>query len=199
MTTAVARRLPLGGAGANAPGAYGMLLLIVTEASLFGYLLFSYFYLASMARGPWPPAGMPELRLALPNTGILLLSSGAMWWAESGIRRGQRGRLLGGLVVTLALGLVFLGIQLVEYRHQHFGPSTDAYGSLFFTITGFHGAHVAVGLLMIAVVALRAGLGHFSAGRHLAVTNAAWYWHFVDAVWLVVFTSLYLSPRLVGA
>jgi heme/copper-type cytochrome/quinol oxidase subunit 3 len=199
MTTAVARRLPLDSVGTSAPGAYGMLLLILTEASLFGYLLFSYFYLASMARGPWPPAGMPELRLALPNTGILLLSSGAMWWAETGIRRGQRGRLLVGLALALGLGLVFLGIQLVEYRHQPFGPSTDAYGSLFFTITGFHGAHVAVGLLMIAVVALRAGLGHFSASRHLAVTNVAWYWHFVDAVWLVVFTSLYLSPRLVGA
>ena len=198
MTTAVARRLPVDVAGPTAPGAYGMVLLILTEASLFGYLLFSYFYLASMARGPWPPAGMPELRLALPNTGILLLSSGAMWWAESGIRLGRRSRLLGGLVLALALGLVFLGIQLVEYSHQPFGPSTDAYGSLFFTITGFHGAHVAVGLLMIAVVALRAALGHFSAGRHLAVSNATWYWHFVDAVWLVVFTSLYLSPRLVG-
>ena len=199
MTTAVARRLPLDSVGTSAPGAYGMLLLILTEASLFGYLLFSYFYLASMARGPWPPTGMPELRLALPNTGVLLLSSGAMWWAETGIRRGQRGRLLVGLALALGLGLVFLGIQLVEYRHQPFGPSTDAYGSLFFTITGFHGAHVAVGLLMIAVVALRAGLGHFSARRHLAVTNVSWYWHFVDAVWLVVFTSLYLSPRLVGA
>jgi heme/copper-type cytochrome/quinol oxidase subunit 3 len=198
MTTAVARRLPLDGAGASAPGAWGMALLILTEASLFGYLLFSYFYLASMARGPWPPAGTPELRLALPNTGILILSSGAMWWAESGIRLGRRGRLLGGLVLALALGLVFLGIQLVEYSHQPFGPSTDAYGSLFFTITGFHGAHVAVGLLMIALVALRAGLGHFSASRHLAVTNVTWYWHFVDAVWLAVFASLYLSPRLVG-
>jgi heme/copper-type cytochrome/quinol oxidase subunit 3 len=191
-------RLPVGGTGRRAPGWWGMVLVIVTEASLFGYLLFSYFYLASMARGPWPPAGMPELRLALPNTGILLFSSGTMWWAESGIRRGGRGRLLGGLLLTLALGLGFLGIQLIEYRHQVFGPSTNAYGSLFFTITGFHGAHVAVGLLMIAIVALRAALGHFSASRHLAVTNVAMYWHFVDAVWLAVFTSLYLSPHLTG-
>jgi heme/copper-type cytochrome/quinol oxidase subunit 3 len=199
MTTAVVRRLPLNGTGTHVPGAYGIMLLILTEASLFGYLLFSYFYLASMARGPWPPAGLPELRLALPNTGILLLSSGTMWWAESGIRLGRAGRLLGGLILTLALGTVFLGIQAVEYQHQSFGPSTNAYCSLFFTITGFHGAHVAVGLLIIAVVALRAGLGHFSASRYLAVTNVSWYWHFVDAVWLAVFTSLYLSPRLVGA
>lgn len=196
MATAVAQRLPLDPAGRGAPGWWGMVLLIVTEASLFVYLLFSYFYLASMARGAWPPSGPPELRLALPNTGILLLSSGAMIWAESGIRRGDRGRLTLGVVVALVLGLVFLSIQLVEYRHQTFSPATDAYASLFYTITGFHGAHVAVGLVMIAVVAIRASLGHFSETRHLAVTNVAMYWHFVDAVWLAVFTSLYLSPRL---
>ena len=195
-TVAVERRLPLGGEGKSAPGWWGMVLLIVTEASLFVYLLFSYFYLGSMARGPWPPPGPPELRLALPNTAILLLSSGTMWWAESGIRRDGQGRLRLGLLLTLALGMVFLSIQMVEYRHSAFTPATDAYGSLFFTITGFHSAHVAVGLLMLAVVGVRASLGHFSARRHLAVTNVSWYWHFVDVVWLAVFTSLYLSPRL---
>lgn len=196
-TVAVERRLPLDGEGKSAPGWWGMVLLIVTEASLFVYLLFSYFYLGSMARGPWPPSGLPELRLALPNTGVLLLSSGAMWWAESGIRRGDETRLRLGLMLTLMLGAVFLGIQLVEYRHQSFTPATSAYGSLFYTITGFHGAHVAVGLLMLAVVGLRAWLGHFSSRHHLAVTNVSWYWHFVDAVWLAVFTSLYLSPRFI--
>jgi heme/copper-type cytochrome/quinol oxidase subunit 3 len=195
VATAVAHRLPVGRPGRGATGWWGMVLLIATEASLFTYLLFSYFYLGSMARGAWPPSGPPELRLALPNTAILLLSSAAMWWAESGVRRGEQGRLRLGLLATLALGIVFLGIQAVEYGHKHFTPATDAYGSLFFTITGFHGAHVAVGLLMIAVVAVRAWLGHFSERRHLAVTNVSWYWHFVDAVWLAVFTSLYLSPR----
>jgi len=196
-TVAVERRLPLDGEGKSAPGWWGMVLLIVTEASLFVYLLLSYFYLGSMARGPWPASGLPELRLALPNTGVLLLSSGAMWWAESGIRRGDETRLRLGLMLTLLLGAVFLGIQLVEYRHQSFTPATSAYGSLFYTITGFHGAHVAVGLLMLAVVGLRAWLGHFSFRHHLAVTNVSWYWHFVDAVWLAVFTSLYLSPRFI--
>ena len=192
---AAAQRLPLDAEGPGATGAWGMILLIVTEASLFVYLLFSYFYLGSMARGIWPPSGPPELRLALPNTFILLASSGTMWWAESGIRRGGQGRLRAGLLLTLALGIVFLAIQLVEYGGQHFTPRTNAYGSLFYTITGFHGAHVAVGLLMILVISVRAWLGHFSARRHLAVTNVTWYWHFVDVVWLVVFTSLYLSPR----
>ena len=195
-TAAVARRLPVDADGPGTTGAWGMMLLISTEAALFVYLLFSYFYLGSMARGgAWPPSGPPDLRLALPNTLLLLASSGTMWWAESGIRRGRQGRLRGGLLVTLVLGVIFLGIQLAEYREKHFTPRTDAYGSLFFTITGFHGAHVAVGLLMILVVSVRAWRRHFTQRHHLAVTNVSWYWHFVDVVWLVVFTSLYLSPR----
>jgi heme/copper-type cytochrome/quinol oxidase subunit 3 len=193
--SAIPERLPVDAGGHGATGAWGMILVIVTEASLFAYLLFSYFYLGSMARGGWPPSGAPELRLALPNTFILLLSSVTMWWAEAGIRRGARGRLRVGMLATMALGIVFLAIQLVEYHGKQFTPRTDAYGSLFYTITGFHGAHVAVGLLMIAVVSVRAGLGHFTQRHHLAVTNVTWYWHFVDVVWLAVFTSLYLSPR----
>jgi heme/copper-type cytochrome/quinol oxidase subunit 3 len=132
----------------------------------------------------------------LPNTLVLLLSSGTMYWAEAGIRRGSEGRLRLGLLVTLALGIVFLAVQGIEYSEQRFGPTTDAYGSLFYTITGFHGAHVAAGLVMLAVIASRAFVGHFDGRRHEAVTNVSWYWHFVDAVWLAVFTSLYLVPHL---
>lgn len=195
-TAAIPRNLPVDPEGPSATGAWGMILLIATEAALFIYLLFSYFYLGSMARGAWPPSGTPELKLALPNTLILLTSSGTMWWAESGIRAGKQGRLRIGLLVTLALGIVFLAIQLVEYKGRPFSPQTGAYGSLFYTITGFHGAHVALGLLMLLFVSWRALLGHFSGERHLAVTNVSWYWHFVDLVWLAVFTSLYLSPRM---
>jgi heme/copper-type cytochrome/quinol oxidase subunit 3 len=188
--------LPVGGKESRSPGRWGMIWTVATEASFFAYLIFSYFYLASMARGAWPPDGMPELRLALPNTVILLLSSASMVWAERSIKRGNPGSLRAGLVVSFVLGGIFLAIQGIEYSHKHFSPQSDAYGSLFYTITGFHGAHVAVGLLMIAVVTIRAFLGHFRPGRHLAVSNVALYWHFVDAVWLVVFTTIYLSPRL---
>lgn len=196
MATAAAQLERLTHPRARTPGFWGMMLLIATEAALFAYLLFSYFYLASMATGPWPPEGPPSLRLVLPNTIILLISSGTMYWAESGIRRGEQGRLRLGLLITFALGVVFLVIQGIEYSNKHITPTTHAYGSLFFTITGFHGAHVIVGLLMIAVVAVRAFLGHFRAGRHEAVTNVSWYWHFVDVVWLSVFTSLYITPYL---
>jgi len=189
-------RLPVEPGGHRATGWWGVALLIATEASLFAYLLVSYFYLGSLSRGPFTAQyGPPELKLAGPNTAILIASSATMWWAESGIRDGRVGRLRAGLALTLLLGAVFLAIQFREYSGLPFRPQSGAYGSLFWTITGFHSAHVFVGLLAIAVVLLRALLGHFDARRRLAVTNVSWYWHFVDVVWLFVFTSLYLSPR----
>jgi len=189
--------LPINPAERRNPGWWVMVLIICTEAMLFAYLLFYYFYLGSMANTPWPPGGPPDLKLALPNTIILLLSSATMWWGETGIRSGSQMRLRMGMLITLILGIIFLVIQGIEYSKKDFALQSNAYGSLFFTITGFHGAHVFVGLLFNLVVQIRAWLGHFTMERHLAVTNAAMYWHFVDAVWLVVFTSLYLVPRLV--
>ncbi|HEY7028151.1 MAG TPA: cytochrome c oxidase subunit 3 [Gemmatimonadales bacterium] len=179
------------------PGRWAMILVVATEAAFFAYLLFSYYYLASMAREPWPPDGPLRLHLSLPNTIVLLASSATAQWAEWSARRGNRSAVLSGLLVTLLLGIAFLVVQGLEYSEQRFGPTTDAYGSLFFTITGFHGAHVLVGLIMLAVVSTRAAMGHFQPGRHLAVSNAVLYWHFVDAVWLAVFITLYLSPRLI--
>lgn len=182
------------GRGREALAWWGMTWLIVTEAALFAFLLASYFYVASQSLS-WPPGEVPELRLALINTAILMVSSGTMWWAERGIRRGSRTALRMGMLLTLLLGTVFLAIQGVEYGHAPFSPQSHVYGSLFFVITGFHGAHVAVGLLMNVFTQARAWLGHFDADRHLAVRNTAVYWHFVDVVWLFVFTSLYLTPR----
>jgi heme/copper-type cytochrome/quinol oxidase subunit 3 len=194
MTSAALQLERLDRPRARSTGFWGMMLLIATEASLFAYLLFSYFYLGSMAQGPWPPEGPPSLKLVLPNTILLLISSGTMYWAESGIKKGEVTRLRSGLLITLLLGVVFLFIQGIEYSNKHITITTNAYGSLFFTITGFHGAHVAAGLIMIAVITVRAFLGHFGSRRHDAVTNVSWYWHFVDVVWLSVFTSLYLIP-----
>jgi heme/copper-type cytochrome/quinol oxidase subunit 3 len=196
MTSAAAQLQLLEQPRGRSTGFWGMMLLITTEASLFSYLLFSYFYLGSMAQGPWPKQGPPSLTLVIPNTIILLASSGTMYWAESGIRKGRQGRLRLGLLLTLLLGIIFLAIQGIEYSHKHITPRTNAYGSLFFTITGLHGAHVAAGLLMVAVITARSLLNHFGPGHHDAVTNVSWYWHFVDVVWLSVFTCLYVSPYL---
>lgn len=189
-------RYPINPAARSNPGWWVMALVITTEAMLFAYLLFSYFYLGSMSVGAFPPDGPPELKLTLPNTVILLASSGTFWWAERGIRAGNQTRLRLGMAITLLLGIAFLVIQGIEYSKKSFTLQDNAYSGLFFTITGFHGAHVFIGLLMNVVVQLWAWRGWMTEQRHLAVTNAAMYWHFVDAVWLAVFFSLYITPRL---
>jgi heme/copper-type cytochrome/quinol oxidase subunit 3 len=189
--------LPVGKAAErHPPGQWGMLLLISTEAALFACLLFSYFYLGARSTTPWPPFGPPDLHVAALNTLILLSSSVTLHWGERGIRRGQVGRLRVGLALTILLGLTFLSLQGYEYSRQPFTPMTDAYGSTFFTVTGMHGTHVFVGLVVLTVVSVMAARGKFAADRHWYVSNAALYWHFVDAVWIAVFSSLYLSPHL---
>ncbi len=173
-----------------------MALLIATEASLFAYLLFSYFYLAARSGGAWPPVGPPALRVALPNTAILLSSSAVLWWAERAMRNGQQTRTQWALGATILLGAVFLVLQGVEYSRQPMTPASSAYGSAFFTITGLHGAHVFVGLMMLSLVLVMLLKGKLSDARRHYLSNAAMYWHFVDAVWIAVFTSLYVAPRL---
>lgn len=177
-------------------GIWGMWGLMATEGALFAYLITAYLYLQQgHTAWPPPPHGIPELGIALPNTFILLGSSVAAWYGERGASRGSRGALISGIATAIVLGLIFLVLQGVEYSQQQFTLRTDAYGSAFFTITGFHGAHVLAGVLALSHTLIRAFLGHFGEGRYMAVTNSVRYWHLVDAVWLVVFTSLYLSPR----
>ena len=188
--------LPLGAGESRSPGWWAMVWTIATEAALFAFLLFSFFYLGSQSRSAWPPTGPLSLRLALPNTVILILSSVAYIWGERGIRAGNRTRLRAGLRIAFFLGLSFVIIQAIEWKHLPFGVRDQAFGSLFYTITGFHGAHVIVGLLMNLVVQVWVERGAFDRNSHLAVTNAGMYWHFVDIVWLFVFASLYISPRL---
>jgi heme/copper-type cytochrome/quinol oxidase subunit 3 len=175
---------------------YGLVFLVATEGALFAYLLFSYFFLGSQAPGPWPPSGAPPLLTAAVNTGILLASSVTAWWGQGGIEKGASGRLLTGLSATFVLGAVFAGVQIHEWLGKTFTPATDAYGSLFFTITGVHIAHVVVGLIILICLITWTLLGRFTAQRHLHVTVGVLYWHFVDAVWLAVFAALFLTPRL---
>ena len=188
--------LPVAPTGSLASGWYGMVFLIATEAALFVYLLFSYFYLASQTPGVWPPSGAPDLLIASLNTAVLLASSVAAWFGQKGIEKGSPGQLIAGLVAALGLGTIFVGVQVHEWLAKSFTPATNAYGSLFFTITGLHIAHVVVGLLILGCLAGWATMGRFTAARHVHITLGVLYWHFVDVVWLVVFTALFLTPRL---
>ena len=189
--------LPIRLTGTRSPGWWGMVCLCATEAMLFASFLGAYFFLRGNVEafaaegGKYVPLTRP-----LIMTLLLLASSGTAWWGEHGIKRGDTMRLRSGMAITLLLGIAFLAIQASEYAHRETSWTTSAYDSLFITITGFHGAHVAAGLLMNVYVQVRAWLGHFDAGRHDAVSNAVLYWHFVDGVWLFILASLYVSPRL---
>jgi heme/copper-type cytochrome/quinol oxidase subunit 3 len=189
-------RLWVGSVDRRASGWWGMLTLILTEAFLFAYLLFSYYYFAVQFGRSWLPAELPSFRLSAPNTVILLLSSVAVWFGEQGARRGSRGRLVLGLAIGLALGAVFMGIQFLEWTNKPYRLASHAYGSLYFTVTGFHMAHVFAGLVMLATLVLWSALGYFDRERHAAVSIGAIYWHFVDAVWLTLFFTFYITPYL---
>lgn len=188
--------LPAGSIRFRASGWWGMLGLILSEGALFAYLLFSYYYVAVQQHStPWPPT-MPEFKLSLPNTVILLLSSVAVWWGERAIKAGARLRAIVGTALGLVLGIVFAGIQILEWKSKTFSISSHPYGSLYFTITGFHMAHVIAGLLLLMAVLWWMALGYFGAFRNAAVSISAIYWHFVDAVWLTIFFTFYITPRL---
>ena len=189
-------RMFVGSIGRRASGWWGMLTLIVTEAFLFGYLLFSYYYFAVQYGRAWLPAELPSFRLSAPNTLILILSSVAVWFAEHAIRHNRYGRLVAGLLVGFVLGAVFVGIQIREWMDKPFNYASHVYGSLYFTVTGFHMAHVVVGLVVLLALLVWSAFGYFDRERLAPVTIGAIYWHFVDAVWLTVFFTFYITPYL---
>ncbi|MGH7523697.1 MAG: cytochrome c oxidase subunit 3 [Gemmatimonadales bacterium] len=180
-------------------GWWAMVCVCATEASLFAVLITAYFYLA-MRSATWPPAGIqsPELEIPMAMTVALLSSSGAMAWAEHGVARNRRWQLIAGLATAIVLGVIFLGLFVHEYHDKLrlVLPQTHAYASLFYVITGIHGAHVSFGLLLLGFTLLAALRGHFDAHHRSGVAIVALYWHFVDLVWLVIVATLYLSPRL---
>jgi cytochrome c oxidase subunit 3 len=188
--------LPVGPVRDYGIGRGGMFALIASEAALFGYLLFSYYYTGASAPGAWVLEAHPKLRLALPNTFILLLSSVAIWRAERATRRGERGTALLGTGAALVLGIIFVAVQLVEWKHKSFGVGRSSYASLYYITTGFHLAHVVVGIAVLAMLFIWTSLSYFTPTRRIVFTNGSYYWHFVDAIWLLVFATYYITPYL---
>jgi cytochrome c oxidase subunit III len=174
----------------------GILIFIVSEVMLFGAFFASYFFLRVVASdGPWPPEGfeLPKT-VAGVNTAILISSSFTVHWALEGIRRGNRMAMQFGLAATWLLGATFLFIQINEYIHIGFSARDTSFGSIFYGLTGLHGAHVFVGLVLLTFANIRAWRGHFgpAAKDHLGVEVPGIYWHFVDVMWIIVFTTVYI-------
>jgi cytochrome c oxidase subunit 3 len=172
----------------------GMLLFIISEIMLFGAFFTAYFFVRVVGGAEWFPFDRFELPVAIAgvNTAILLSSSFTMHWTLEGARNENRRALKAGILTTFLLGLTFLTIQVNEYVHLGFAPYDNAQATIFYCLTGLHGAHVFVGLTLLAIVMVRAFRGHFSAKEHRGVEVPGIYWHFVDIMWIFVFSSLYL-------
>jgi cytochrome c oxidase subunit 3 len=198
---------------------YGMILFILSEVMFFVAWFWMFFEGAlfhELRAGPgWDGVaigvdyagwahGMPGIEtfdpwhLPLMNTLILLLSGTTVTWAHHALQHGDRKGAIQGLILTVILGLSFTGVQAYEYSHAHFGFDGNLYGATFFMATGFHGAHVIIGTIFLAVCLIRLLGGGMSPQKHFGLEAAAWYWHFVDVVWLFLFAFVYVTFQGLG-
>nr|YP_009473057.1 cytochrome c oxidase subunit III [Oreolalax multipunctatus]AUN45277.1 cytochrome c oxidase subunit III [Oreolalax multipunctatus] len=177
---------------------FGMILFITSEVFFFiGF--FWAFYNASLSPtheigGCWPPTGIIALdpfEVPLLNTAVLLASGVTVTWTHHSIMEGNRKEAIQSLTLTTLLGLYFTILQAMEYYEAPFTIAEGVYGSTFFVATGFHGLHVIIGSLFLSVCLLRLSLHHFTTSHHFGFEAAAWYWHFVDVVWLFLYVSIY--------
>ena len=176
----------------------GIILFIVSEVIFFFAFFWAFFHSSLVPvfqiGGVWPPEAIETINpweIPLLNT-VLLLSSGAsVTWAHHAIVAGGKRSAVIGLIVTIVFAAIFTSLQAFEYVTSPFSISDGIYGSVFYMATGFHGFHVIVGTLFLTVCLIRLNNDHFSQEHHLGFEAAAWYWHFVDVVWLFLFVSLY--------
>lgn len=194
---ALSKTLPVHGRGLVGTAWWGMLCLIATEAILFAYLIFSFAYLGIQGPAQWPPTGgPPSLTLAIPATIALLSSSFTAEWGKRVARRGDMGRARLAYGLTLLLGIIFAALSFKEWLDKPFGLAANSYSSIYFLLTGTHLSHVAVGLVALAIILIWSIQGRVHAGHDQHRTLVTLYWHFVDVVWLFVFATVYISPRI---
>jgi cytochrome c oxidase subunit 3 len=188
---------------------YGMIMFIASEVMFFVAWFWAWFeqWIFAWHRLPdvapawahWPPAGVElfdPFHLPLLNTLILLTSGTTVTWAHHALQHNKRGEAKAGLLLTILLGASFTCVQAYEYSHAEFSFGGNLYGSAFFMATGFHGAHVVIGTIFLTVCLLRLLAGQFTPTKHFGFEAAAWYWHFVDVVWLFLFTFVYVFPYM---
>ncbi len=183
---------------------YGFIFFIMSEIMFFAAWFWSFFKHAMYPMGPlspavdgvFPPVGIETFdpwHLPLINTLILLCSGAAATWAHHALaHEDNREDMKNGLLLAVGLGILFTIFQVYEYSHAAFGFAGNIYGANFFMATGFHGAHVVIGTIFLFICYLRVRKGHFTAEQHIGFEAAAWYWHFVDVVWLFLFAAIYV-------
>jgi cytochrome c oxidase subunit 3 len=175
------------------PQLLGMLLFIISEVMVFGAFFTAYFFIRVAQGDPWPAPGTTlPVAVAGVNTAILMSSSFTLHWSEAAIKKGNHFGLKAGILTTFLLGCAFLFIQINEYANIGFAPQDQAQATIFYSLTGLHGAHVFIGLVLLLIVTIRAFRGHYSAEQHRGVEIPGIYWHFVDIMWIVVYTTVYI-------
>ena len=192
----IATELPVGSIGRTSLGWWGLLTLIATEGALFCYLIFSYLYLAVQVGPNWGSDVPPALSFGIPMTVLLIANSIAMWSAERAVTHDARVQLLGSLILGNLLVTGFGVLEILDWLSETFTLRTSAYGSAFFILTGFHFAHVVVGALMLLAIIVWSAFGYFDSKRNVPVLIVSAYWHFTDAVWIVLFIILFLAPNV---
>ncbi len=175
------------------PAVLGMLLFIISEIMVFGAFFTAYFFIRVSKGDPWPAPGthLPVIP-TLFNTFILVSSSVTIHWALAGIKKGNRRALKAGMLMTFLMGTTFLFIQINEYANIGFAPQDAAQQTIFYSLTGLHGAHVFIGLTLLLIVTIRSFRGHYSAEEHRGVEVPGIYWHFVDIMWIIVYLTVYV-------
>ena len=175
------------------PQVLGMLLFIMSEVMIFGAFFTAYFFIRVAQGDPWPAHGTTlPVEVAGFNTAILVSSSFTMHWAQTSIKNGNRFGLKAGIVSTFLLGATFLFVQINEYANIGFSPQDHAQGTIFYGLTGLHGAHVFIGLTLLLIVVIRSFRGHYTPEEHRGVEVPGIYWHFVDIMWIIVYTTVYV-------
>jgi len=175
------------------PQLLGMLLFIISEVMVFGAFFTAYFFIRVSQGDPWPAPGTTlPVAVAGVNTAILWSSSFTMHWAQTSIKNGNRFGLKAGILSTFLLGSTFLFVQINEYANIGFAPQDHAQQTIFYSLTGLHGAHVVIGLTLLLFVTIRAFRGHYSPEEHRGVEVPGIYWHFVDVMWLIVYSTVYI-------
>jgi len=175
------------------PQLLGMLLFIISEIMVFGAFFTAYFFIRVVNGDQWPAPGthLPVIP-TLFNTLILVSSSFTMHWAQTGIKNNNRFALKAGILTTFLLGCTFLFLQINEYANIGFAPQDHAQQTIFYALTGLHGAHVFIGLTLLLFATIRSFRGHFTPEQHHGIEIPGIYWHFVDVMWIVVYVTVYI-------
>jgi cytochrome c oxidase subunit III len=190
------QNLPVGPTVRRGVGIWGMWTVVATEAALFVYLLFSYFYLGAQGSQGWLLEPHPSLKYALPSTAIALVSCAFTGWGVRAVLADRRRLALLAFTVALLLGIAFVGLEILDWQAKPYQLGTSSYASIYFVTTGLDLVHWLVGIGIFVFLILWTALGYFSARRSIVVTASALYWYFVTVVWLAIFVTFYITPYL---